>query len=93
MKGGRISARVFIPPNGFTGAGQQTQAAQLTGMRMPRATNGTRRKRKSAAVRAPARRAMAKASRRANGKKGGKFVKGSAAAKRHMAKLRRMRKR
>lgn len=85
---------IYVPPNGFVGAGQQTMAAQLVGSR-PGATNGPRRrKRKSSAKRAPARRRMAKASRKANRtKRPARLVKGSAAAKRYMASIRRKRKR
>lgn len=90
-----MKLRPYIPPNGFTAAGQQTQAAQLVELGgMPRNGGSTRRR---TAKRAKAKRATYTAKRakakRANGKRGGKFVKGSAAAKRHMAKLRRMRKR
>lgn len=79
-----------IPPLGFVGNSQQTQAQQLltrqvlgSGTR----TNGTRRRRKAKAAPTARRRVRRAAS------KASKFVKGSAAAKRHMARLRKMRKR
>ena len=88
---------IYVPPNGFIGAGQQTQAAQLIEMGGMRRNGGTkrRRKRKSSAKRAAPRRAKRRtsSSSRKRAGKAKRFVKGSAAAKRHMAKLRRMRKR
>lgn len=78
----------FIPPNGLAGFMQQTPAVQAL-YRKGRTASGGRRRRKKKAAAAPKRRA-----RRAKAKRAGaKFVKGSAAAKRHMAKLRKMRKR
>jgi hypothetical protein len=73
-----------------SGIGQQTMATQaLTRQLMPgsvtRSSKPRRRKAKAAAA-VSRKRTKRKAS-------GGKFVKGSAAAKRHMAKLRRMRRR
>lgn len=90
--------KTIIPPGGFQGFGQQTPAVQAL-LRSPatrtrRKTRGKPAGRKKAA--SPARR---KATRRAAPKRrtsrGKKpyLVKGSAAAKRHMAKLRKMRKR
>lgn len=80
-------ANQFIPPNGFAGFAQQTPAVQSAFLR--RGRGGARRRRKTAA-RSKLRRAV-----RAKGRNGKlkRLVKGSAAAKRHMAKLRRMRKR
>lgn len=67
------------------GWAEQTPAARMTLSRAPgaRTTAPRRRRRKAKAktVRRAARRVA---------KRGGKFVKGSAAAKRHMAKLRKM---
>ena len=93
--------KIVIPPGGFLGWGQQTAATQaLLAGRAP-----TRRKRKKVTRKkrpvrrrraAPAsRRRRAPATRRKTrrAKKPAYMVKGSAAAKRHMAKLRRMRKR
>jgi len=79
----------FVPPGGFRGFQDQTIAAQQQiankiGSVARSASGGGRKRRKKAK---PARAVKRRASRR-----GGKFTKGSAAAKRHMAKLRRMRK-
>ena len=84
---------IYVPPNGFIGAGQQTQATQLIGMAMPRSSSPRRRKRKTAKRAAPRRRtAKRKAAKRAS-KRPARLVKGSAAAKRYMASIRRKRKR
>lgn len=77
----------FIPPNGFAGFAQQTPAVQALYRGGRRAGSKRRRKRTTAKKAAPRRR------RRVAAKAGGKFTKGSAAARRHMAKLRKMRKR
>lgn len=59
-----------------------------------RSANGTRRRRRKSAAKTTRRKGKKKgAARRARGGKAARFVKGSAAAKRHMAKLRRMRRR
>jgi len=66
-----------------------TQAtAMLSGQRAKRVWGGVRKRKRKTAAAAPRRRKTAK-----RAKRGGKFVKGSVAARRHMAKLRRMRKR
>lgn len=77
--------RMYIPPNGFGGQGQQTTANQLVGVRSSAAA--PRRRRKKTVKRAAASR------RRKNGKRPARLVKGSAAAKRYMASIRRKRKR
>ena len=84
-----VSMRQFIPPNGLAGFAQQTPAVQSL-YRKAGGGGARRRKRKSAkkVTRAGVRRVARKAKTRA----GSKFTKGSAAAKRHMAKLRKMRK-
>jgi hypothetical protein len=71
-----------------TGVQQQTPAVQAAFRAVIGTTRrtATARRRKKKAT-APKRKAKKRASSR-----GGKFVKGSAAAKRHMAKLRKMRK-
>lgn len=75
---------IIVPPGGFAGFSQMTAASQRA--LFPRATQrtATRSKRKRAK---PARTVKRRAARKA-----GRLVKGSAAAKRYMAKLRRMRK-
>lgn len=83
---------IVVPPGGFAGFAQQTAATQaLLRGSAPKRRRKTAKKaprRKKATVRKrPARRAST-----ARKKKPARLVKGSAAAKRHMAKLRRMRK-
>lgn len=85
----------IVPGIGYAGLGQQNPANQLVFRKgMSRSGNGTR-KRRSARVsvkRTPKKRAMkahGTRRRRANGKR---LVKGSAAAKRRMAKIRKMRR-
>lgn len=87
-----MKPRIVIPPNGWAGTAQQTQATQLVvGGMSGRATGTRRRKRKSAAKRATPKRRTRRASSR-SAKRPARMVKGSAAAKRYMAKLRRMRR-
>ena len=85
-------AILFIPPGGFAGFAQQTAATQaLLGNGRRNGTAPKRRTRKKTAKRRPAaakKRAAPK--RRAGGR--ARLVKGSAAAKRHMANLRKMRR-
>lgn len=79
----------IVPGIGYAGLGQQNPANQLVfrkGMG-GRSGNGTRKRRtKKRAVKASGRR---RSTKRANGKR---LVKGSAAAKRRMAKIRKMRR-
>ena len=81
-----------IPPGGFLGAGSQTAAVQhLTNKAMGpkrRRTTKKRTTKKRTARKRPAKRRASTARK----KKPARLVKGSAAAKRHMAKLRRMRR-
>ena len=79
----------FIPPNGFAGFAQQTPAVQSI-YRKSRSGGGGRRRRKAAKKAACTAR---RRGRRGAAGKAKRFTKGSAAAKRHMAKLRKMRKR
>ena len=80
----------FIPPNGFAGFAQQTPAVQSIYRKGRNGGSGRKRRRKAAKKAAgTARRRV----RRAAAGKAKRFTKGSAAAKRHMAKLRKMRKR
>lgn len=84
---------IVVPPGGFAGFAQQTPATQAMFQRAGRIggqTTQRRRKRKSAkkkAVRASGRRRTRRAGKKA------RLVKGSAAAKRYMASIRRKRKR
>lgn len=81
-------ADFYIPPGGFTGFAQMTPASKAALSSVGRSRRRKRRKKAKQAVRR-ARSTARRAARRAVKKR---FVKGSAAAKRHMAKLRRMRK-
>jgi hypothetical protein len=83
--------KLTVPPGGFAGFAQQTAATQELFRRAGRlgGQRTQRKRRKSAkkkAVRASGRK------RRSGGKKA-RLVKGSAAAKRYMASIRRKRKR
>jgi len=82
--------RTIVPPGGFAGFSQMTQASQRAlGAGVSR-SNGTRtRKRRKAS--SSAKRTAKRAKR--SGKRRTKLVKGSAAAKRFMANLRKRRKR
>lgn len=87
---------IVVPPGGFAGHAQQTPATQqlfakATGRKGGRATQ---RKRRAKAKAAPRKRRASRAAapRRAKRGKPARLVKGSAAAKRHMAKIRRKRR-
>lgn len=82
--------KIIIPPNGFAGQVQQTQANQL--VRARGMSNGTRRRKRKAATKRAAPKRRRASAKRASAKRPARLVKGSAAAKRYMAKLRRMRK-
>lgn len=73
----------FIPPAGFAGLAQQTPAVQA--LYRGKRRNGKRRTSRK-------KKAVAAAPRRRKAARGNRFTKGSAAAKAHMAKLRKMRK-
>lgn len=85
-----------IPPNGFIGTGSQSVAVQQLVSKAMGPKRKTRRKKRVTKKRPVRRRTTTrkKATRRRStrAKKPAYMVKGSAAAKRHMAKLRRMRK-
>jgi hypothetical protein len=96
---------IMVPGIGYAGLGQQTAAAQLTfrkamgsgGNRGGRSTGVRRRQRTKArklgrGAKAARRIAGATGSRRTTRRKG-QLKKGSAAAKRYMAKIRKMRRR
>jgi len=97
---------IFVPPGGFQGFAEQTIAVKTlvsTSGKSPRRKKArktvsrpsSKRRRPRASGpgrrRAPARKPSLR--RKPTRKKPQRLVKGSAAAKRHMAKLRRMRKR
>jgi hypothetical protein len=83
---------VFVPPGGFAGFAAQSPATQavlrLAGIRAVRTSRGRKKKKRSAASGTTRKR-----TRRASTRKGrARLVKGSAAARAHMAKLRKMRR-
>lgn len=82
---------IFVPPGGFMGFAGQTMAAKalVTKKKRP-ATRRKKRVTRKKPVRARRRPATR---RKVSRKKPARLVKGSAAAKRHMAKLRKMRRR
>jgi hypothetical protein len=96
-----VPSRVIVPPGGFPGFAQQTPSnqnafARAAGRRGGRTTQRRRRSRAASAVPSRRRRrraARAPRARRSSRGRAQRFVKGSAAAKRYMAKLRRMRRR
>ena len=81
---------MYIPPNGFAGQGEQTQANQLVAAMIARPAR-KRRKAKRAKPRAAARAKPRKRKAR-KAKRPARLVKGSAAAKRYMASIRRKRR-
>lgn len=83
-----MSMRQFIPPNGLAGFAQQTPAVQSLYRGKRNGSGGTRRRRKAATKKAAA--GVRRVARKRAGKK---LVKGSAAARKHMARIRKMRKR
>lgn len=85
VSGGGVPVRGFIPPNGLAGFAQQTPAVQALYRR--RGTGKRKKRASSSASSSPKRRTKKK---RAGAR--GKLKKGSAAAKRYMASIRRKRK-
>lgn len=83
-----VMAGQFIPPNGLAGFAQQTPAVQSL-YRGRKSSGGRRRKSRTKKVRAAATRKVKRRARKGGAKR---LVKGSAAAKRYMAKIRKMRK-
>ena len=89
---------IFIPPGGFMGFAQQSVATkQLVQSAAGKGAGRARTKRRSPPGPVKRRKRVTTRKkrvvrRRRNGAKPARLVKGSAAAKRHMAKLRRMRK-
>ena len=85
--------RIYIPPNGFLGQGQQTHANQLVPAASGLAKPARKRKKKArGAKRATTARKSGRTTRRKKTARPARLVKGSAAAKRYMAKIRRKRK-
>lgn len=84
--------KMIVPPGGFAGLNQQTPATQaLFGNAVRKKKTRRKTRRKKVARKRPAKRRTAKR-KVARKKKPARLVKGSAAAKRHMAKLRKMRR-
>lgn len=80
--------KMLVPPGGFSGFAQMTPASQRAlGSRGATSSNGTRRRKRKATRTGSAKRKVRTAARKA-----GRLVKGSAAAKRYMAKIRRKRR-
>jgi hypothetical protein len=79
----------FIPPGGVAGFNQMTPSSQLALTRGARGTRTRSKRRKTRTKRTKTRKARKTRTKRGKAKR---FVKGSAAAKRYMAKIRRKRK-
>jgi hypothetical protein len=79
----------FVPPGGMAGFSQMSAASQLALTRGGRKSSGGRKRRTK---RAKVRKTRKTRTKRAKKGKAKRFVKGSAAAKRYMAKIRRKRK-
>jgi hypothetical protein len=87
---GGSNVKLVVPPGGFAGFAQQTAATQELFRKAGR-VGGRRsaaKRRKAKAKAAPARKRRSKA----RGKRAARLAKGSAAAKRYMANLRKRRK-
>lgn len=95
LLGARTMANLIVPPGGFAGFAQQTAATQAMFQRAGRIggkrSAAKRRKRKTAKKSAAPRRRKS-VGKRAVRAKTARLVKGSAAAKRYMASIRRKRK-
>jgi hypothetical protein len=88
----RMKSNLIVPPGGFAGFAQQTAATQEMFRRAGRlGGQATQRKRRRKASKKKAVRAVGKRRRAAKGKPA-RLVKGSAAAKKYMASIRRKRR-
>lgn len=84
---------VIVPGLGYAGLGQMTRATQtLFSQAMRGRSTGARRARGTAKKRPKKRAAKRASSKRSKRSKPARLVRGSAAAKRYMAKIRKMRK-
>jgi len=97
--GGQL-VRIIVPPGGFAGFAQQTPAtqrlfSQAAGRRGGQTTQRRRRRKAKAALPRRRRRSASAAPRRRarRARRPARLVKGSAAAKRYMASIRRKRRR
>lgn len=87
----KTSRTLIVPPGGFAGNAQQTSATQLLFSKASGARGGrTTQRRRKAKAKTATRSRKRKTSTRKRGK--ARLVKGSAAAKRFMASIRRKRK-
>lgn len=90
---------LIVPPGGFVAFGAQSQATQALFQRYGRMGGRTsaarRRRRKAKTARATPKRRSRSTSRRArtSRRRAARLVKGSAAAKRYMARIRKLRRR
>lgn len=82
-----------VPGIGYAGLGQQTAAAQQVFRQAMGGARSTGVRRRKAPKKRAARRAATRTARTRRTARAAKMVRGSAAAKRHMAKLRKMRRR
>lgn len=91
LSGGRVR-NIIVPPGGFAGFAQQTPATQALFQRAGRkgGLRSARKRRSKAKTKTTRRKSVRKRAVRA---KKARLVKGSAAAKRYMASIRRKRKR
>lgn len=80
--------KMMVPPGGFAGFSQMTPASQRALGARSGNGNGTRRRKRKASTR----KGSAKRKRTTAKRKAGRLVKGSAAAKRYMASIRRKRR-
>lgn len=83
--------RIIVPPGGFAGFAQQTPATQALFQRAGSKGGKRSAKRRKTAKRKTAKRKTTR--RTTKRRKAARLVKGSAAAKRYMARIRRKRKR
>lgn len=85
--------KLVVPPGGFAGFAQQTAATQQLFQRAGRiGGKTTQRRRKRKAAGAKKKRAVRAKARTRGKKKPARLVKGSAAAKKYMASIRRKRR-
>ena len=93
LLGKRVASRMIVPPGGFAGFAQQTASTQEMFRRAGRlGGQSTQRKRRRKSAKKKAVRASGKRRTRRAAGKPARLVKGSAAAKKYMASIRRKRR-
>jgi len=93
LLGPRVKSNLIVPPGGFAGFAQQTAATQRMFQQAGRiGGQSTQRKRRRKAAKKKAVRAVGRKRRAKRSGKPARLVKGSAAAKRYMASIRRKRR-